>query len=300
LSDNHLAFVFPAFTSDYTDHPGMNMPGFTDRFSDLLHHAAKSFDPELAVFSFSGKTFLDDELRTQILTYLYSCTVSSILRNNGIAPKMNAGYSMGIYAALFDAGAISFDTGLNLIRTAYHSLHNSLNNRIFGMGALIGLDAWDIQQLIDQSSFRIEITNQNASHSFVVSGFNEDVKELLALAREEGALHTRDLAVSVPYHSGYLKEGAMDFASQSSQMEIGAPKTPVISLIDQISLTTPEIIRRELFRNLFQPLNWLRTMQVMIEHQVLQCYECGPSRGLSKNAKFVSGIRFSPLPAMLP
>jgi malonyl CoA-acyl carrier protein transacylase len=166
------------------------------------------------------------------------------------------------------------------------------------MGALIGLDAWDIQQLIDQSSLGIEITNQNASHSFVVSGLSEDVKKLLSLAREEGALHTRDLAVSVPYHSSYLKDGAMDFAKQVSHLEIGTPNTPVISLIDHISLTTPEIIRRELFRNLFQPLNWLRTMQVMMEHQVLQCYECGPSRGLSKNAKFVTGIRFSPLHAM--
>ncbi len=300
MSNNHLAFVFPAFASDYTDHPGQNMHGFKDRFSELLLHAAESVDPVLCDFSFSGKTFLDAELPTQILTYIYSCAASSVLRDKGIAPKMNAGYSMGIYAALYDAGAISFETGLNLLSTAYLSLHNSLNNKNFGMGALIGLDAWDIQHLIDQTSLGIEITNQNASHSFVVSGLSEDIKKLLALAREEGALHARDLAVSVPYHSTYLRDGAMDFASQISQTEIGIPKTPIISLIDQISLTTPEIIRREIFRNLFQPLNWFRTMQVMIEHHISQCYECGPSRGLSKNAKFVTGIRFSPLPSMLP
>jgi malonyl CoA-acyl carrier protein transacylase len=300
LSDNRSAFIFPAFTSDYTDHPGQNMRGFDEQFNKFLHRAAGSIDRELAAFNFVEKTFLEDELRTQYITYLYSCTASFLLRRAQLFPVMTAGYSMGIYAALFDSGSITFEAGLELIRAAFGSLKASLNDRPFGMGTLIGLDDRDIHTLIEQSSLRVEITNQNASHSFVVSGYRDDVHKLMELAKEDGALHTRDLTVSVPYHSSYLEEGAIDFSRQISRVSISAPATPMISLIDQVLLPTPDIIRQEIIRNLFQPLNWFNTMRVMMRSDVSQFIECGPSRGLAKNARFMDGIRFSPLPSILP
>jgi [acyl-carrier-protein] S-malonyltransferase len=289
LSDTHSAFIFPAFNSDYTDHPGRNIPGFNDRFDELRLRAASAIDQELEKFNFTGRTFQDDELRTQYLTYIYSCAASSVLKMNGLYSTLNAGYSMGIYASVFDAGAISFETGLFLIKIAYQTLHASLNNEFFGMGTLIGLDDVDIQKLIDHSSLKIEITNQNAPYSYVVSGNLDDIRKLMDLAKEEGALHTRDLAVSIPYHSSHLKSGAMEFARQISHFEIKAPETPMISLIDQVTLSTPALIREELIRNLFQPLNWFRTMNAMLENKISVFIECGSSKGLVKNSKFVDG-----------
>ena len=289
MSDPNLAFVFPAFTSDYTDHPGRNMPGFDQRFNELLRLAAVSTDRALADFSFTGTTFQEDELRNQYLTYIYSCAASLELRKAGFIPFVNAGYSMGIYASLFDAGSISFETGLTLIRLAYHCLLAPLKNTSCGMGTLIGLDRNDIQELIGQSSLRVEITNQNASHSFVVSGYHEDIGKLMELAREEGALHTRDLAVSIPYHSALLKDGAKEFARQIRHVEIKTPEIPIISLIDQKMLSSFATIREEIVRNLFHPLNWFITMQVLLERNISQMIECGPSKGLVKNSKFVEG-----------
>ncbi|MCX6268435.1 MAG: ACP S-malonyltransferase [Bacteroidetes bacterium] len=275
------------------------MPGFNGQFNEYLFQAAGLTDPQLAGFNFGDTTFPDDELRTQYVTYIYSCAVSKLLRKSGHSPAITAGYSMGIYAALFDSGSVTFETGLALIRIAYQTLHKSLNDKRLGMGTIIGLCRNDIQQLILQSSLRVEIANQNASHSFVVSGYRDDLQNLLEMATEEGALHTRDMSVNISYHSGFMKEGAMDFARQISNLEITAPETPMISLIDQIFLSNPEIIRKELMRNLYHPLNWLETMQVILEKKVSTFIECGPSTGLARNARFVDGIRFFPLSSML-
>jgi malonyl CoA-acyl carrier protein transacylase len=296
LSENHLAFIFPAFTNDYNDHPARNMPGFGDRFREFLLKASGSVDPELAGFQFNGPDYLNDELRTQYMTYIYSCTAASLLRDEGFNPGVSAGYSMGIYAALFDAGAVSFETGLELIRFAYQCLRESLQGGSFGMGTIIGLDRKDIQHLIDRASLQIEITNQNAGHAFVVSGNRDDIHNLMEMAKEDGALHIRDLAVSVPYHSHFSKNGALDFARQISHLEFSTPGTPVISLVDQVLLRTPEIIRLEVTRNLFHPLNWMQTMHFMLENRFSQFIECGPSAGLARNARFVDGnYRFYPL-----
>ena len=289
MSDNHSAFIFPAFTSDYNDHPARQIPGFAPRFDLLLKAAANLVDPSLNGFSFTERSFLKDELRAQYLTYIYSCAASSVLRELGFPPAMNAGYSMGIYASLYDAGSISFETGLELIRLAYNSLMISIQSGSYGMGSLIGLSGRDIHHLIDLANLRLGITNQNATHSFVVSGLREDLGKLMELAREEGALHTRDLEVSIPYHSGYLKEGAMQFAGEIAHLEIKKPGNPVISLIDQTFLTSPSIIRQELINNLFYPLNWLRTQHAMLEHHISVFVECGASKGLVKNAKFMEG-----------
>ncbi len=272
------------------------MPGFDEQFSILLIQAAGLVDPELAYFSFTGNSTVKDELTTQYLTYIYSCAASSVLRHSGFAPIMDAGYSMGIYACLFDAGSVSFETGLEMITIAYHSLVASMNNRLFGMGTLIGPDGRDIQQLIDQFCLRIQITNQNAVHSFVVSGYRDDLHKLMEMAMEEGALHTRTLGVSVPYHAGYLDEGAMNFNRKVSHLHIDAPATPIISLIDQVMLSTPQLVRREITRNLHNPLNWLGTMQLMLGLGVTQFIECGPSKGLARNARFIGGnFRFDTL-----
>jgi malonyl CoA-acyl carrier protein transacylase len=300
LPDNQIAFVFPAFPGDYTDHPGKTLPGFEEQFNSLLARAAGFTDPELAGFGFEVCNFLQDELRTQYITYIYSCTISVVFRKAHISPVITAGYSMGIYAALFDAGAISFETGLQLIKYAYISLRASLGKEKYAMGTFIGLSEIDILQLIDQCSLRVEITNQNAAYSFVVSGYQTDIHKLIELAKEEGALHARDLAVSIPYHSSYLKDGATDFADQAGHLTIKAPGFAVISMIDQISLSTPEIIRQEICRNLFQPLNWYKTMQVLLSRNIGTYAECGPSSGLAKNAKFVDGVKFFPLPSILP
>jgi [acyl-carrier-protein] S-malonyltransferase len=296
LPGTHTAFIFPAFANDYSDHPGQVLPGFEEHFTALLRVAAKAVDPPLSEFSFSGTTYLDDELRTQYLTYIYSCAASSILRKQGYAPSVSAGFSMGIYAALHDAGVISFVTGLELIRLAYISLRSSLRNKDYGMCTIIGLSLEDILQLISQKLLPVEITNQNAPHSFVVSGAREGIVQLIDLAKEEGALHTRDLGVSVPYHSPVLQEGAMDFAQQISHLNFSTPLNRIISLVDQKILTSRESMREEVIQNLYHELNWYTTQRIMLEQGITLFVECGPSSGLVKNARFIDGnYRFQSL-----
>jgi [acyl-carrier-protein] S-malonyltransferase len=289
LSDNHLAFIFPAFASDFDNHAGQSLAGFNNLFTQFLDRAIKSADPGLSGFSFSANVFSANELRTQYLTYIYSCAAASALRNNGFTPGINAGYSMGIYAALHDAGALFFETGLELIGLAYQTLCKSTGSGLFNMGTIIGLTRNDIDLLINGASLRAEITNQNASHAFVVSGYRDDIHKLLLLATQEGALNVRSLNVSIPYHASVLQESALRFAQQIGKTEIMAPHTPVVSLIDQVLLNSEESVRTELFRNLFQPLNWYQTMRFMLAGHINLFVECGPEKGLAKNARFIEG-----------
>ena len=287
MSDNHLTFVFPAYTDDYKDHPASRIDGFEPVVRSLLQEAASLNAWKIPDFDFT--TDITDPLAHQYFTFIYSCAASSTLNTKGLIPTMVAGYSMGIYAAFVQAGALRFNTGLELIRLAYQTISAYQSGDVWKMGAIIGLDRDDLIQLIENNNLRAEITNQNASHSFVVTGLGGDVVKLLQLAREEGALHTRDLSADQPYHHSCLHLAAEKFAVAIGSLIIDDPKIQVISLIDQAVLTSANEIRQELVRNLYLPLNWFKTQQALLRMGVSTMIECGASRGLVKNAKFIHG-----------
>jgi [acyl-carrier-protein] S-malonyltransferase len=288
LPDNLLAFVFPAFPDDFKKHPASGIEGFDDLFRSLLRDAPTTRDAvNLPDPDFTSN--IHDSLTLQYLTFVYSCAASSILNSSGIAPSLVAGYSMGIYAALVQAGSIRFSTGLELIRLAYQTIADINPGVNYRMGTIIGLDRVDLIHLIENHKLQAEITNQNASHSFVVSGTENDVIQLLKLAKEEGALHTRELLADQPYHHSFLAQAASNFAREIGNIDIEFPKIRVISLIDQRVLTSSDEIRLEVIRNLYQPLNWFETQKTLIRMGISQFIECGASRGLMKNAKFIPG-----------
>jgi len=282
-------YVFPAFTDDYSAHPGQTLPGLLERFRSLVEEAASTFDSSLQNFDFQINNFLQDELRNQFITCLYSCAVSSLLRQKVVIPQMSAGFSMGIYAAMVDAGAVSVRAALELIRLAFDSLKEVTLGIPCGMGAIIGLDRKDIEILISQNQLNVEVSNQLAPFSFIVSGQYKNIERLLALSKGEGALHTRIFPVTLPYHALLLKSGAQAFAKKIRHIRIGIPANPIISLVDQTILSTPEALRDELVRNLYHPLNWMATCQRLIAQGRCEFIECGPSGSLVKNARFIEG-----------
>ena len=283
------AFVFPAFHTDFTDHPGSRIYGFDEEFRGLLGMAARSVDHSLMTFDFTSETFPGDELRTQYITYIYSCAAASLLRKLGLVPVLNAGYSMGIYAALCDSGAITFEAGLELIRTAYNSLKSVLRETPFAMGAIIGLDRANILELINDADPGIVITNCNAEHSFVVSGPRHGIERLLQTCKLEGALNTRILEASIPYHAPVLEAGARTFTSRISEITFSEPRTPLISLVDGNLITDRESIRREVIRNLDHPLDWYTTFREMLQMGTALFVECGLATGLARNSRFTEG-----------
>ncbi len=289
MPDSSLAFIFPAFANDYTDHPGTRIAGFTEHFNKLLLTASTGPEPALAGFSFEKCNFLDSELLTQFITYIYSCAASQTLRESGIKPVCTAGYSMGVYAALCDAGVIDFASGLRLIRSAYEAIVNVTRGRSYSMGTLIGLNRQDIDRIVAQSGDELEITNQNSPFAFVISGDYTQVLRALEAAREEGALHTRQLNVNTPYHAAFLRDAALEFEKSVSRISFSPPSCPLLSLINAQELGNAHEIRQELTNNLYHPLNWFKTLTCMLEKGIETFIECGPSKGLVKNARFVEG-----------
>ena len=87
--------------------------------------------------------------------------------------------------------------------------------------------------MIDKEKLNLKLAIQNSVCSFSISGSTEDILKITERAQKEGALSTRILNVSVPYHSFFLKDTAKGFTEFVHQMQFRSPKMPIVSLIDQ-------------------------------------------------------------------
>ena len=71
---------------------------------------------DVAKVCLSRESDLSQTLYTQPCLYVISTILADLMKNAGFEPSLVAGHSLGEYAALYTAGAISFEAGLTLVK----------------------------------------------------------------------------------------------------------------------------------------------------------------------------------------
>ncbi len=282
------AFIFPAFVPEYLGNEPELLSNYTDIFPKRLLEAAEIIDSGLVDFDIETNNFASDELRSQLISYIFSCSLSDILIQQGQPPKLGAGYSMGLYAALYSSGSIAFESGLHIISQAYHQMKTAIGDGAYGMGSIIGLTHQEIKDLLPDHS--LEIVNHNGRVSYLISGKKESLHHLLKDAQAEGALSATPLYVSLPYHHHMLKTAAESLERVlNEQYSIQTPNYPLVSCIDGRILEHKTDIIKEMVRNIDHPINWQHCFQQMLDMGHTHFIECGAGKTLYNICRFYPG-----------
>ena len=280
--------LFPAFAAEYSGTEEEVIYRFENNFRRLIETASNTVQTDLTGFDFRTVNFLDDELKSQYISYIYSCSVADILRDEKVNTSCVSGYSMGVYSAIYYCRSISFNDGLKLIKYAWDTISGLTKDGKYGMGMLIGLEQSDIEKFL-KTNTEVEICNQNNQHTFIISGKLNSVEKVLVSAKEEGALRTNLLPVSKPYHSELLKDTGPEFSRLIAQIPFYDPEYKYISAMDQKIITTGEDLRNEVIENLSCRMNWLETVKKMIALGTDTFFECGAGDSLTRNSRFIDG-----------
>lgn len=289
MSEKKIAFIFPPFVSEYSDDQLTHLPDLSGLFYALLKEASDHLSTDLINFDVRSGNFLDDELKTQYITYIFSSALSSYLKDSGVKPVLCAGYSMGIYPALFYTESVSFLNGLDLVRRAFESVSLGSHSYEYAMGTVVGLAREDILEILKKNKYQVKITNQNSRYSFVLAGLRDEIVKFLDFAKLEGALNTRMLNVSAPYHTDFTQGSGVDHRKILTGTTLQCPVIPLVSLIDQKILSSGNSVGREIVRNLHSSLNWYETQLFLQRSGISLFIEVGFGNTLTKNAKFIEG-----------
>jgi len=203
--------------------------------------------------------------------------------HGGGKASMLAGHSLGEYAALVAAGALSFADALPLVRFRAQAMQDAVPQGVGAMAAVMGLDDAAVAAACDEARQGqvVDPVNFNAPGQVVIAGHKEAVERTIAAAKAKGAKRALMLPVSAPFHSSLLNPAAERLADYLSTVEISAPSTPVLHNVDVRSAVTAQAVRDALARQAANPVRWAETVQAFQASGVTHIVECGPGTVLS-------------------
>ena len=198
-------------------------------------------------------------------------------------PSLMAGHSLGEYAALVAAGALSFEDALPLVRYRAEVMQNAVAEGVGAMAAILGLDDDAVRSVCDEASQGqvLEAVNLNSPGQVVIAGNKEAVERGMELAKEKGAKRALALPVSVPSHCALMKPAAEELLAYLKGVQINKPLIPVLHNADVLAYSDAEQIKDALVRQLFSPVRWVETVQYVSAQGITNSAECGPGKVLA-------------------
>jgi len=281
-------FLFPAFVLRYLGNEHNVINSNNNDFDKRIKIVSDLSQSDFSKFNIEDDSFMQDELKNQLATYLISCTYSDILESRQIEPQRLAYLSMGLYASLYCGKSISFEDGVGLIISVFEKMQDILRNNKYGMLNVIGLEQDDINEIIKRENLACEVVIKNSSYSFIISGESKSIIKFKQMAEDEGAMQVRIFPVNTAYHSTYvnrIKEYKSDIIKDFKIKEL---KTPLLSTLKKKYINSSEEIAEEIISNLINPVDWETCMKELNCCNDAVFYECGPGNSLNKIARFIN------------
>jgi [acyl-carrier-protein] S-malonyltransferase len=207
--------------------------------------------------------------------------------------RVMAGHSLGEFTALAAAGAVSWETALQLVRERGRIMAEASRTQPGGMLAIVGLREAQIEEIrLEAERYgRLYLANRNAEVQFVLSGEMPAVREAERLALAAGARRALILTVPLPAHSPLMEAAGAAFRSVLDRLPIEMPQFPILANATGQAIASLNELRTELGNHLLRPVDWARTMVSLHTMQVTTVVELGPGRVLaSLAAKHIPGV----------
>lgn len=289
-----LAFVFPG--------QGSQALGMLNAFAevavvrDTLVEANAVLGFDLAALIADGpKEDLDATINTQPAMLVAGvASYRAWLAAGGAKPAVLAGHSLGEYSALVAAEALSFADALRLVRLRAEAMQAAVPAGQGGMAAILGLDDEAIRAACLQAAQGevVEAVNFNSPGQVVIAGSKAAVERACELCKAAGAKRALPLPVSVPSHCALMKPAAEKLAAALAEIEIQAPRIPVLHNADVLAYQDSAQIKDALARQLYSPVRWVETVQKLQADGVTVVAECGPGKVLAGlNKRIVDGLQ---------
>ncbi|MBW3471857.1 ACP S-malonyltransferase [Proteus vulgaris] len=208
----------------------------------------------------------------------------------GKMPQMMAGHSLGEYSALVCAGVIDFTAAIKLVELRGQLMQEAVPAGTGAMYAIIGLDNDAIAKACEEAAQGqvVSPVNFNSPGQVVIAGNKEAVERAGVLCKEAGAKRALPLAVSVPSHCALMKPAADKLAIALQEIEFKQPEIQVVNNVDVKAQTDVNAIRDALVRQLYNPVRWTETVELIDEKGITQLLEIGPGKVLTGLTKRIS------------
>src|ERR1700704_937599 len=173
-----------------------------------------------------------------------------------------AGLSLGEMTAHAAAGTFDFEDGLKLVQKRGEFMDEACEATIGGMAAMIGGLENDMRRLAADGD--VDIANINAPGQIVISGELAKVEAAIGVAKEYGIRRATLLNVAGAYHSRLMESAYEKLGDALLEVQMQAPRFPVISNVTGEEVQTLPEIRRTLQEQVTATVRWHDCIERML------------------------------------
>lgn len=276
-----IAFVFPGQGSQYVG-MGKDLHGNFDIVRSVFEDASSILGYDVKELCFNGpQEELNKTYRTQPCVVTVSIAAYRILTDEGIAPYVVAGHSLGEYSAIVAAGSLSVKDAVLLTEKRGKFMQEAVPEGKGLMAAIIGLKRNVIDDIcLTVESGYVSPADYNSPGQIVIAGEKKAVEEAMKRAKNAGAKRAIPLSVSVPSHCTLMVEASNRLAELLDTIEFFPLEFPVVNNADAMFLSSADKIKLSLIKQLNSPLLWEDSIRNMIDAGVTAFVEVGPGKVL--------------------
>ncbi len=241
---------------------------------------------ELSAACWSGDVDVNrtDIAQPGIFTSSAACLAG--MQEAGCAPekvRAVAGLSLGEYTALWWAGVVSFEDGVRLVRLRGEAMQAASEGCPSGMVSLVGADLCQAEALAAEGAKHgiCAVANRNAPGQIVLSGELAALDAVEAGASLHGVRRAIRLSVAGGFHSECMRPAAERLKAALREVELSAPKVPVVSNVTARPISGPEEARELLAQQVCSPVLWEDSVRWMISEDITAFLEPSPGSVLS-------------------
>lgn len=203
-------------------------------------------------------------------------------QQQGVKPSILAGHSLGEYSALVCSEVISFSEAINLVHKRGLFMQSAVSPGAGKMAAIVGLDNYKIIEVCEQAAQGqvVSAANFNSAGQTVIAGEAAAVQRAMVMCKEAGAKRTLPLNVSVPSHCALMQPAAELLEKELDKVKFNQAQIPVVQNVTAEINTAPEQIKKNLIKQLYAPVLWVDSVQLISRAGVTKLIECGPGKVL--------------------
>ena len=216
--------------------------------------------------------------------FTVGAVASTLLRERGVSADVAAGHSVGEYAALLTAGALTFEAGLWAVRRRGELMASASERSPGTMAAILGLPLDIVEEMCAAASAVgfVEVANENGPRQTVISGEIAGVERAMELAEQEEDGIAVPLAVSGAFHSRLMASAAEEFSEVLSAIDLRPTTIPVLCNVDAAVVRAPHEIRDALIRQITGRVRWSGSLLALAASGTQRLIAAGPGRTLTR------------------
>jgi len=239
---------------------------------------ASGLDLERLCFHSRADALLDTAVQQPALVAT-SLAVLAAVRERGIEPDYVIGHSVGEFAALAAAGAMTEEEAITLVRERGIAMAEAAARHPGSMAAILGLED-EVVETLCRKILGVWPANYNCPGQIVVSGENAAVDECCELAQEAGARRAVKLKVSGAFHSPLVARAADRLRPAIDKVKFQEPVAPFMSTVTA-RLESAQRMAPLLVDQLTAPVRFTQAASELMREGVRTFVEVGPGNVLS-------------------